>query len=96
MIEKTAQLFKMMSEPTRLSILVLLDDKELSVSDIGQQLELEQSVVSHQLQKLKSNHFVKARRDGKRMMYSHFDQHISNLIKQGLEHAMEKNEDDTI
>ncbi|NLC42233.1 MAG: winged helix-turn-helix transcriptional regulator [Erysipelothrix sp.] len=91
MIEKTAQLFKMMSEPTRLEILVFLSNEEKSVNEIASSLDIEQSVVSHQLSKLKAARFVKAKRVGRQMFYSLYDDHITALIKQGVEHAQEIN-----
>ena len=48
-VEKVSQLFKMLSDPTRLKILLYLKDGEQNVTAITQAVEMEQSAVSHQL-----------------------------------------------
>ncbi len=89
LIESTANLFKLMSDPTRLSILHLICEAPLNVSAICERLSLSQSVVSHQLQKLKAGHLVTSYREGKMIIYSPADEHVLNLIKQGMEHSQE-------
>ncbi len=51
-VEKVSQLFKMLSDPTRLKILLYLKDGEQNVTAITQAVEMEQSAVSHQLRLL--------------------------------------------
>lgn len=48
-----SQTFKALADPTRIRILHLLFEQELSVSNIATTLELNQSNVSHQLRFLK-------------------------------------------
>ena len=69
-IQSISKLFKVISDPTRLSILFLLQKKEKSVGNIALALEMEQSAISHQLKTLKDSRLVKARREGKSMVYS--------------------------
>ena len=88
-LENIAQIFKLMSDPTRLSILILLQKKQHNVTEISDSLEIEQSVVSHQLQKLKMGGLVKARREGRKMVYSHDDEHVKILLYMAIEHAKE-------
>ncbi|HAQ1169245.1 TPA: winged helix-turn-helix transcriptional regulator, partial [Enterococcus faecium] len=57
-VEKVSQLFKMLSDPTRLKILLYLKDGEQNVTAITQAVEMEQSAVSHQLRLLRENHVV--------------------------------------
>ncbi len=56
----------MLSDPTRLKILLYLKDGEQNVTAITQAVEMEQSAVSHQLRLLRENHVVKSHREGKR------------------------------
>ena len=48
----------MISDPTRLSILFLLQKEELSVGAIAHSLSMEQSAISHQLKTLKTSRLV--------------------------------------
>lgn len=68
--ETLANLFKALSEPTRLRILVLLLKKgELCVCDLVDTLSLSQSVTSRHLAYLRNNDIVTARREGVWMYY---------------------------
>ncbi|MCM3759135.1 metalloregulator ArsR/SmtB family transcription factor [Sporosarcina aquimarina] len=82
-----SQTFKALSDPTRIRILNLLCNKEHSVNDIAERLNLSQSSVSHQLRFLKNLRLVKFRREGATLYYSEDDHHVMNLLKQAIEHA---------
>ena len=85
-----ADLFKVFSDSTRIRILYTLIDGEKNVSDICDEIEMNQSAVSHQLKTLKSSHLVKVRRDGKAMLYSLADDHVETILKIGMEHIQEE------
>ena len=63
-IQSISKEFKVISDPTRLSILFLLQKEELSVGNIAC-IDMEQSAISHQLKILNDSRLVKARREGK-------------------------------
>ena len=84
-----AELFKNVSDSTRIRILYKLFDKELSVSEICELLNMNQSAISHQLRILKNAKLVKNRREGKTIYYSLDDDHVYNIISQGIEHVEE-------
>ena len=84
-----AELFKNFSDSTRIRILYTLFDKELSVSEICELLNMNQSAISHQLRILKNAKLVKNRREGKTIYYSLDDDHVYNIISQGIEHVEE-------
>ena len=85
-LERTAELFKVLGDPTRMQILTALFDRELCVCDIADLLGMTQSAISHQLRLLRNSHLVKNRREGKSIYYSLDDLHVANIIAQGLEH----------
>ena len=85
-----ADLFKVFSDSTRIRILYTLIDGEKNVGDICEEIEMNQSAVSHQLKTLKSSHLVKVRRDGKAMLYSLADDHVETILKIGMEHISEE------
>ncbi|MDD7281523.1 MAG: metalloregulator ArsR/SmtB family transcription factor [Erysipelotrichaceae bacterium] len=84
-----ADLFKVFGDSTRIRILLVLFESEVCVCDIAETLNMTQSAISHQLKILKQNKLVKARRDGKTVYYSLADNHVYNIIGQGLDHVME-------
>ena len=84
-----AELFKVFGDSTRIRILFVLFDKEIGVGDLAEELNMTQSAVSHQLKVLKQAKLVKARRDGKSMLYSLADEHVRTIIAMGIEHIEE-------
>ena len=85
----TAELFKVFSDSTRIRILYFLFEQEKSVTEIAEALNMNQSAISHQLRILKGSKLVKSKRDGKTIYYSLDDNHIYNIIVQGIEHVTE-------
>lgn len=84
-----AELFKMFADSTRIKILYDLFCQEKNVTQICNDLEMNQSAVSHQLKILRSSKLVKARREGKMMLYSLADDHVKTIIAMGKEHIEE-------
>ncbi|KGP72200.1 ArsR/SmtB family transcription factor [Pontibacillus yanchengensis] len=82
-----SQTFKALSDPTRIRILHLLYQEELSVNNISEALHLRQSTVSHQLRFLKNLRLVKYRREGTSIYYSIDDEHVMDVLKQTIDHA---------
>ncbi|MBM7558042.1 ArsR/SmtB family transcription factor [Halanaerobacter jeridensis] len=88
-IERLADTFKVLSDPTRIKILNALANKELCVCDISELLDMSQSAISHQLRKLRDLKLVKHRKEGRTVYYSLDDYHIFQLFSQGLAHVLE-------
>jgi len=84
-----AELFKNFSDSTRIRILHCLIENERSVNEIAELLNMNQSAISHQLRILKNSKLIKNRRDGKTIYYSLDDDHVYNIISQGIEHVTE-------
>lgn len=84
-----AELFKVFGDSTRIRILFQLFDKELSVGELADLLNMNQSAVSHQLKVLKQAKLVKNRRDGKSIIYSLDDEHVRTIIAMGINHIEE-------
>ena len=84
-----AELFKVFGDSTRIRILYDLFEKEKNVTEICDDLEMNQSAVSHQLKILKTSKLIQARRDGKAMYYSLADDHVKTIIAMGKEHIEE-------
>jgi ArsR family transcriptional regulator len=88
-VERLAEIFKALGDPTRVRLLSALAAAELCVCDLATLLGLSESAVSHQLRLLRSLRLVRARRDGRMVFYHLDDDHIVRLLTQGREHAEE-------
>lgn len=69
-IESLAGLFRVLGDPTRLQILLLLADGERNVSELCREIGAPQPTVSHHLGLLRMGELVKTRRNGKEIFYS--------------------------
>ena len=65
-----ANIFRALSHPTRIAILEVLRDHELSARTIQEKLGIEQANLSQHLAILRSNQIVVNRKDGNQVFYS--------------------------
>lgn len=86
-VAPVAELFKVLADETRTSVLCALMGEEMCVCDLARLLGQSVSNVSHHLRILRGAHLVRTRRDGKRVIYALDDDHVVSLIKAGVEHA---------
>ena len=86
-IDRVCDVFRMLSEPSRLKIVYALLEVELCVQHILQAVGGTQSALSHQLRVLKDNRVLRARRDGQNIYYSLADEHIKQIVEMGLCHG---------
>ncbi len=84
-IEGMARLFKTIGDPTRLKIILALEQGEMCVCDLAAFLGISESAVSHQLRTLKQMQFVSNRREGPVLYYRFNNVKLSHLIHAGLE-----------
>lgn len=82
-----SQIFKALSDPTRIRILYLLLKKECSVNEIAELLSLSQSNVSHQLRLLQNVRLVKYKREGTSHIFSPDDTHVMSILAQAIYHV---------
>lgn len=68
--QEASEFLKALSHAARLSILCLLAEGERSVTEIEQMLNMRQPAISQQLARLRADHLVATRRDGKNIYYS--------------------------
>lgn len=86
-IIEMADIFKALSDPSRLKIVLALLNQEHCVCDIAAICNQSESAVSHQLRVLRTLKIVKNRRQGKMLIYSINDDHVEALINMSLEHV---------
>ncbi len=86
-IDGISAIFKALSEPSRVKILIALSYGELCVDHIVEAVQGNQSAVSHQLKTLKDNRIIKSRRVGKNILYSVADWHVLTMLNVAREHS---------
>ena len=64
------QLFRLLSDKTRLQIVMLLATGERNVTSLCEELDLPQPTVSHHLGLLRMNHIITPKRQGKQVIYA--------------------------
>jgi ArsR family transcriptional regulator len=84
---RVAELFKALSDPTRVRIIGLLAHAELCVGDLARILQMTQPAISHQLRVLRNLRIVRGRKEGRHVYYTLMDDHIHDLFDQGLAHV---------
>lgn len=84
-----ADLYKVFGDYSRIRIMYVLMNEEVSVQNLADMLDMTQSAVSHQLKILKQNKLVRARREGKSVYYSLADNHVRTILDMGKEHLEE-------
>ena len=89
-----AEICKVLSNPTRLEILNLLRDKEMSVTELIEKSKLSQSNISQHLSIMKSKDIVTSDRKGKNIYYKLTNPKIIkafDIIKDVLAEKLKKN-----
>ncbi|QEH37966.1 HTH-type transcriptional regulator KmtR [Aquisphaera giovannonii] len=82
-IRELAQVFKLLSDETRLRILFYLalsENRELHVTDLCHRLGQSQPAVSHHLALLRVSGLIESRREGKHNFYSVRTEHFGDLL----------------
>ena len=77
-----AAICKCLSDENRLRILQSIGRSKKSVSQIVEELELSQPLVSHHLKELRHNHLLKVEREGPFVYYQVSNNGILNLLEQ--------------
>lgn len=81
--------FRNLANPLRIKIIEALKEKESSVSDLCDELKVEQSKLSHALASLKRCNIVKDRKEGKQRIYFLNTKTIIPILKLIDNHAKE-------
>lgn len=92
-IKSTADLFKVLSDETRLKVAFALTQEEsLCVCDMAHIIGSSTATASHHLRHLRSIGLARSSKKGKQVYYSLDDEHVKTLISIGIVHNKEVNE----
>lgn len=79
-VELAAEVFTLLSDATRIKIVLALRGGELAVGELAERVGKSPTAVSQHLAKLRWGKIVKARQDGTRVFYSLIDEHARELV----------------
>lgn len=82
----SVEILRLLADRTRLAIMAMIAEDEMSVSAIAQALGRPSPSVSQHLAKLRAGRLVETRRDGTTIYYSQPDEHIAALVSNVLDH----------
>lgn len=77
----TLKLSKAMSDKNRLQIMSMLSAGQMNVSDVAEELNVEENLASHHLRVLASLGFLKSEKKGREVFYSINKTKMVNLFK---------------
>ena len=76
-----------LSTPSRVRILGRLRAGPCSVNELADAVHMEPSAVSHQLRLLRHLGLVVGQRQGRRVVYDLYDDHVGELLEQAISHV---------
>jgi ArsR family transcriptional regulator, nickel/cobalt-responsive transcriptional repressor len=82
-----AETMQALATPSRVRILGRLHAGPCSVNELAASVGMEPSAVSHQLRLLRHLGLVVGRRDGRRILYDLYDDHVGELLEQAISHV---------
>ena len=82
-----AETLQALATPSRLLILARLRHEPCTVTQLAQDVGMEQSAVSHQLRLLRHLGLVTGTRQGKNTVYALYDNHVAMLLDEAVYHS---------
>ena len=82
-----AETLQALATPSRLLILARLRREPCTVTQLAQDVGMEQSAVSHQLRLLRHLGLVTGTRQGKNTVYALYDSHVAMLLDEAVYHS---------
>ena len=82
-----AQTMQALATPSRVRILDRLHAGACSVNELAESVGMAPSAVSHQLRLLRHLGLVVGQRDGRRIVYDLYDDHVGELLEQAISHV---------
>lgn len=86
-LERLAELFHALGDPSRLHILSLLLAGETNVGALAAQVGISEPGVSFHLRLLRQLNIVRTRRQGREIYYRLDDDHVAEVLARGWEHV---------
>lgn len=87
-----AETFRLMSDPTRLKIILACLDAPAAVGEMAERLGISASLVSHHLRLLRAARLLQADRRGRQVFYVVGDEHIRSMLTDMVDHVSEEDQ----
>ena len=87
-MQRVAETFQLLADPTRARIVYALALEELCVCDVAAVSGLSMSAASHQLKRLRDRGVVEYRKDGRLAYYRLSDERLRSLLESGVGHTL--------
>ncbi|MGV9672090.1 ArsR/SmtB family transcription factor [Gordonia sp. NPDC003504] len=87
--EAASELLRALASPTRIAIVLSLQQGSKCVHELVGSLQLSQPLVSQHLRVLKDAGVVRGHRNGREIMYELLDDHLVHIVTDALVHATE-------
>ncbi|HEY4690962.1 MAG TPA: metalloregulator ArsR/SmtB family transcription factor [Anaerolineae bacterium] len=84
---QVAELFRALSDTSRVRLIAALADCEMNVSALAEVVGISESAVSHHMRGLRQMRLVRARKAGRQVFYCLDDDPIAELFQRGLDHV---------
>lgn len=88
-VVELAEMFRLMSDPTRLKIILACLDAPAAVGEMAERLTISGSLVSHHLRLLRAARLLQADRRGRQVFYVVGDPHIRSMLTDMVDHVAE-------
>lgn len=88
-LEAVAIMFGALADVPRLKLLMLLAEKDHSVTELAARLDEGMTTVSARLQVLHAAHLVDRQREGRSIIYRIADDHVLTMVRNALAHVIE-------
>jgi ArsR family transcriptional regulator len=89
-VVELAEMFRLMSDPTRLRIILACLDAPAAVGEMAERLSISASLVSHHLRLLRAARLLQAERRGRQVFYVVGDEHIRSMLSDMVDHVAEE------
>lgn len=81
-LENSTETLRAIAHPIRIAMIdMLYKKKQMTVTEIFEQLDIEQAIASHHLRILKNQDIVEVRRDGKNSIYYLTDEDYYTIVE---------------
>lgn len=80
-----SEMFKQLSDPTRMRIFIILYHAEICVLNLASVMNMSSPAVSHHLRMLKTSGLITCRRVGKQVLYTIADNDKANALHEAIE-----------
>jgi ArsR family transcriptional regulator len=88
-VVELAEMFRLMSDPTRLRIILACLDTPAAVGEMADRIGISGSLASHHLRLLRAARLLQAERRGRQVFYAVTDRHVRSMLGDMVDHVAE-------